>query len=155
MAAATRFYHLTQSGLEQTLAALIERSLQAGWRVAVRGTDPARIEHLDRALWLGADDGFLPHGLAGGPHDADQPVLLTTAAALPNRAACLLAIDGAGVTPGECAALERVCILFDGTLPGPLAAARAQWKDLVAAGVAAEYWSEETGRWQMKARGGG
>lgn len=150
MAAATRFYHLTRSGVDQTLATLIDRSLAAGWRVAVRGTDPARLELLDRSLWLGDDDGFLPHGLAGGTHDALQPVLLTAAAGLPNGARCLMAIDGAEVAPEECGAMERVCILFDGNDPDALARARIQWKTMTSQGVPAEYWSEESGRWQMK-----
>lgn len=150
MAAATRFYHLTRSGVDQTLATLIDRSLAAGWRVAVRGTDPARLEQLDRGLWLGDDDGFLPHGLAGGTHDALQPVLLTAAAGLPNGARCLMAIDGAEVAPEECGAMERVCILFDGNDPDALARARIQWKTMTSQGVPAEYWSEESGRWQMK-----
>lgn len=149
-AAATRFYHLTRSGVDQTLATLIDRSLAAGWRVAVRGTSLARLEDIDRALWLADGDGFLPHGLAGGAHDRLQPVLLTKAADLPNAAACLMAIDGAEVTPGECAGLERVCILFDGNDILALTRARAQWKTLTSQGVAAEYWSEESGRWQMK-----
>jgi len=29
--------------------------------------------------------------------------------------------------------------------------ARAQWRSLTGAGIAAEYWSEESGRWQKKA----
>ena len=62
------FYHLTQRPLEATLPVLLEKSLAAGWRVAVRGVDRDRMEWLDRTLWQGPDDGFLPHGLAGGPH---------------------------------------------------------------------------------------
>ena len=71
------FYHLTRSPAESLLPTLIGKSLAAGWHVELRGTDPARMERLDLHLWQG--DGFLPHGLAGGPHDARQPVLLTVA----------------------------------------------------------------------------
>ena len=92
------FYHLTRSGPEDLVRMLVGRALQAGWRVAIRGRDRARLERLDAALWLHPADGFLPHGLAGGPHDADQPVLLTTHAALPNAARAVLALDGADVT---------------------------------------------------------
>lgn len=73
---AAYFYHLTQKPLEATLPMLLGKALGAGWRVAVRGTDAARMEWLDQKLWLGAEEGFLPHGLAGGAHDAAQPVLL-------------------------------------------------------------------------------
>ena len=148
---AARFYHLTQSPIEATLPLIVDRSLKEGWRVVVRGTSGQRMDWLDQKLWLGADEGFLPHGLAGGPHDADQPVLLTTAAEAPNGAACLIAMDGAAVSADEVQSYERVCILFDGNDPDALAAARGQWKALVDAGCAAQYWSEESGRWQMKA----
>lgn len=149
---AAYFYHLTRAPLEVTLPVLLEKALSAGWRVAVRGTDADRLDWLDQKLWTG--DGFLPHGRAGGEHDADQPVLLTTESAAPNGAACLMAVDGAEVTPGEVAAMERVCILFDGHDPAAVEAARGQWRALTEAGCAAKYWSEESGRWQMKAESG-
>jgi DNA polymerase-3 subunit chi len=148
------FYHMTRKPLEDTLPVLLERARGAGWRVAIRGMDPARIAWLDEKLWLLSDDGFLPHGLAGGAFDADQPVLLTTGTELPNGAAYLVAIDGAEVTPAEVAAMERVSVMFDGHDPDALARARAQWKSLTAAGCAAAYWSEESGRWEKKAETG-
>ena len=77
------FYHLTRSPLERALQMLLERSLANGWRVVVRGNDPARMDWLDQKLWMGAEDQFLPHGLSGGAHDALQPVLLTCAADAP------------------------------------------------------------------------
>jgi len=55
------------------------------------------------------------------------------------------------VSAEEVQALERVCILFDGRDEAALQAARSQWKALTAAGCAAQYWSEESGRWQKKA----
>ncbi|QFT59783.1 DNA polymerase III subunit chi [Sulfitobacter sp. THAF37] len=148
---AAYFYHLTRRPLAETLRMLLERSLAQGWRVAVRGTDPAGLEALDRALWLGPEEGFLPHGLAGGPHDAAQPVLLTTAPDAPNAPACVMSCHGAEVTPEEVAALERVCVLFDGDDPTALDRARHQWMALKQAGVSAQYWSEASGRWEKKA----
>ncbi|WP_199261522.1 DNA polymerase III subunit chi [Paracoccus binzhouensis] len=146
---AALFYHLTRSGPGQLVPMLIGKSLQAGWRVELRGRDRARQVALDEALWLG--EGFLPHGLAGGPHDARQPVLLTVEGqAAANAARCLIALEGAEVSGAECAALERACILFDGNDPEALERARAQWRALVAEGVAAEYWSEAGGRWERR-----
>ena len=63
---AAYFYHLTRAPLEAVLPMLLEKSVAAGWRVMVRGTDDDRMKWLDERLWLGRDDGFLPHGLAGG-----------------------------------------------------------------------------------------
>lgn len=148
------FYHLTAEPVEALLPVLIGKALEAGLRVAVRGAGPERMAALDLALWQG--DGFLPHGLAGGPHDADQPALLvactTPAPELPNRPACLIALDGTAVAPAEAAALDRVLVVFDGADPAQLAAARGQWKALTSAGLAAEYWNREGGRWTCKAR---
>lgn len=151
---AVYFYHLTRSAPEAALAMLAERALGQGWRVAVRVRDGARAEWLDAKLWLGPEEGFLPHGIAGGPHDGLQPVLLTTGE-LPAGRACLVALDGAEVTAAEAGVAERVCILFDGNDPAAVEVARGQWKSLVAAGLAAQYWSEEGGRWQKKAEAGG
>jgi DNA polymerase-3 subunit chi len=99
--------------------------------VAVRGRTDAALERLDGQLWLG--DGFLPHGRAGGPHDADQPVLLTTGAA-GNAPDCLVSVEGADVTAEEVAAHTRVMILFDGHDPGAVETARAQWRTLTGRG---------------------
>lgn len=147
---AVYFYHLTQRPVEDTLAVLLGKARQAGWRVAVRGTDPDRLAWLDEKLWLGADDGFLPHGLAGGPHDADQPILLATGPTKANNPSCVMSVDSADVTPEEINGMERVCILFDGHDDMAMQRARRQWKTLTGAGCSAQYWSEEAGRWEMK-----
>lgn len=168
--ASALFYHLTRSPAEALLPALIDKSQAAGWRIELRGVSPDRMQRLDELLWQG--DGFLAHGLAGGPHDARQPVLLTVgpgaahagspdtgspdtarrpAERAANDPACLIALDGAEVVAGECALLDRVCILFDGNDPAAVDHARSQWRALTAAGLTAEYWSEAGGRWERKA----
>ncbi|MEL6510932.1 MAG: DNA polymerase III subunit chi [Pseudomonadota bacterium] len=148
---AAYFYHLTQTPLEQTLPTLLEKCRGAGWRVAVRGTDAARLDWLDEKLWLIGDGSFLPHGRAGGSHDADQPILLTDQAVAANDPACVMCVDGAEISQAEVTALERVCILFDGNDETAVQAARVQWKALTDAGCSAQYWSQETGRWEKKA----
>ncbi|QGX98250.1 DNA polymerase III subunit chi [Roseovarius faecimaris] len=148
---AAYFYHLTRAPVERTLPLLLGKALGAGWRVAVRGTSEERLDWLDDKLWLGPDEAFLPHGRAGGPHDADQPVLLTAAPELPNGARCVMCVDGAEIRAEEVTALERVCILFDGHDPAAVQQARGQWKTLTDAGCSAQYWSEDSGRWEKKA----
>ncbi|SFJ54628.1 DNA polymerase III subunit chi [Jannaschia pohangensis] len=144
------FYHLTRNPVDATLSNLLTRSLAQGWRVAVRGSDQERLRWLDEKLWQGPKEGFLPHGLAGGDHDARQPILLTTGPAA-NDPQCLMAVDGASVEADEVSAMARVCILFDGLDPEALAQARTQWKSLTDAGCGARYWSEESGKWEEKA----
>jgi DNA polymerase III subunit chi len=144
------FYHLTRSPADVALRQLLERVLARGWRAAVRAPGD-RLDWLDRQLWLGPEDGFLPHGRDGGPHDARQPVLLTGAAAPANAPEVLFALDGAAVTAAEAARHERLCILFDGADAVALDHARGQWAALAGAGCPARYWSQESGRWQEKA----
>jgi DNA polymerase-3 subunit chi len=148
---AAYFYQLSRNPVDVTLAMLLGKARGAGWRVIVRGTDHGRMAWLDEKLWMGAEDGFLPHGMAGGPQDADQPILLSTASDNPNGAACVMSIDGADVSAEEIAALDRVCVLFDGNDDEALDRARVQWKTLKDAGAAAQYWSEASGSWEKKA----
>lgn len=150
---AVYFYHLTDSPLEATLPMLVSKAREAGWRVLVRGPDPTLLARLDDALWQGPVEGFVPHGLAGGPHDADQPVLLGTEVAA-NGFACVMSVGGAAVTADEVGASERSCILFDGHDGAALDHARGQWKALTGAGVAAQYWAQDGGRWIKKAEAG-
>ena len=145
------FYHLTRQPLDVTLPILLNKARGAGWRVAVRGIDAERMAWLDQKLWQGADDGFLPHGLATEPHAEMQPILLSTEASYPHDPACLMVIDGAAPRPEEVDAMERVCVLFDGHNDAAVEAARAQWAALTKSGCAAQYWSEESGRWEKKA----
>lgn len=144
------FYHLTRSRPETLLPILLGKALAAGWRTELRGNGVERMEALDSALWN--REGFLPHGLAGGPYDGRQPVLLRDASAPPatNSPDCLMAIDGSEVTTGEAKTLARVCIIFDGHDSVMVERARGQWRDLIKAGVMAEYWSEAGGRWEKK-----
>ncbi|GGE00681.1 DNA polymerase III, chi subunit [Gemmobacter megaterium] len=144
------FFHLTRSSAEDLVRLNVTRALGLGWRVVIRGTNRAGLERLDERLWLHPEDSFLPHAMAGGAQDADQPVLLTDSAAIPNAAQALLTLDGAEVTAEEVAMLERTWIVFDGGDPAAMETARAQWRALTAAGAEAEYWSEASGRWQMQ-----
>lgn len=142
------FYELQGAPLETTLPMLLDKARGQGWRVLVRGTDPALLAQLDAALWQGPVDNFLPHGLSGGPHDADQPVLLGDLPA--TDFACVMAVGGAAVTAAEALLLARACILFD-SAEDAKAQARLQWKTLTDAGIAAQYWAQEDGRWVKKA----
>jgi DNA polymerase-3 subunit chi len=130
---------------------LLEKCRGAGWVVEVRGVERAAMKQLDAALWQGPAEGFLPHGLAGGDMDADQPILLTTGMGAANAPTCLMSVHGADISADEVNAAERVCVLFDGHDGDALAAARVQWKTLTDAGCSAKYWSQDSGRWEKKA----
>ena len=146
---AVYFYHLTRSPLERALPALLTRALGQGWRVALRAPED-RLEELDEMLWRVPEDGFLPHGREGSGRDARNPVLL--GAGGPGDRDCLVAACGAGVEADEVAGLQRAMLVFDGTSVPELQAARARWREITEAGVEAQYWSEEGGKWELKAR---
>lgn len=62
-----------------------------------------------------------------------------------------MSVGGAEVSADEVARADRVCILFDGHDFDAVQQARVQWKSLTGAGAQAQYWSEESGRWEKKA----
>ena len=150
---AVYFYHLTDSPLEATLPELLDRARGQGWRVLVRGTDPGHLERLDEALWDGPAEAFRPHGLAGGPCDANQPVLLGIGVPAEGFD-CVMCVDGAALSAAEVAAAQRACVLFDGQDESAVAAARMLWKSLTGQSIAAQYWAQEDGRWIKKAEAG-
>jgi len=142
------FYHLTRRPMEETLIMLLCKAQDVGWRVAIRSEDHKLLSRLDEYLWKIND--FLPHGLAGGQNDANQPILLTLHK-ISNYAKCLMSVDGTVVDPEEVKSLERVCILFDGEDPDQLRMARNQWRSLKDAAVPSQYWSEQSGSWEKRA----
>ena len=82
--------------------------------------------------------------MAGGPHDAKQPILLGTDTAA-DGFDCLMSVDGAAITASEVGLAQRTCILFDGYDDGALNHARGQWKMLSDAGCQAQYWAQVDG----------
>ncbi|MCV6597680.1 MAG: DNA polymerase III subunit chi [Mangrovicoccus sp.] len=151
---AVLFYHLTRDSVAHTLATLLPKALEAGMRVELRGREAQALDRLDQQLWLRPEEGFLPHGIAGGEHDARQPILLTLSEQAGAQTNCVMAIDGAELRAEEVDQLARACILFDGGDSAAVEQARAQWRRLTAAGCAAQYWSQESGRWEKKAESG-
>ena len=146
------FYHLTRSPLATALPELLRKTIARGWRALVRGGDIKTMARLDERLWTNDPAGFLAHGLAGGPHDCDQPILLNAAMGrAPNGADVLFVIENAGVEESELVDFKRVCVMFDGNEGGALDLARVQWKTLSASGNAARYWSQEATGWVEKA----
>ena len=144
------FYHLTRQRVDQALRPLLGKCLANGWRVLIRGREEAEIRQLDDALWQGPAEEFLPHGLAGAAHEADQPVLM----ALEGHKAqhdCLICVGGSAVTADEVLASKRVCIMFQDDNGLDMQTARSQWRSLTEAGIAAKYWSQARGNWELQA----
>jgi len=145
------FYHLTRSTVDEVALMLAQKALEQGWRVMLRAADRPTLERLDKQLWLGPDDAFLPHGLEGGPHDADQPLLLGQGAPI-NGARAILLVGSLPIDPVEAAQMERIWLLFEDGDPDQVAAARTQWKAITDAGLPAQYWNDASGKWEKKAQ---
>jgi len=142
------FYHLVRQPIERVLPALLEKSLERGWRVVVQAASEERLEALDAHLWTFRDESFLPHGTwrEGEPHE--QPILLTVNDDNPNGAAVRFLIEGAPV-PADADSYQRIVLLFDGDDPDAVAAARERWGEGKAKGFDVTYWqTDEQGRWQ-------
>ena len=149
MTATAVFYHLIRSGQDDTVMTTATRALTAGWRVMIRAPDAGLLKHLDAKLWLGPPEGFLAHGLQGGAHDADHPILLGQGA-IGNAARGLMLLSGAAAAREEVTGLERIWVLFDGADDDAVALARQRWAEFTGWGLAAQYWSDETGSWVKK-----
>jgi DNA polymerase III subunit chi len=144
------FYHLKGQTPEQVLPALLQKSLERGWRVVVQASSEERVEALDAHLWTWRDDAFLPHATSRDGEATEQPIILTVDEENPNGAAVRFLIDGATLS-GTASAYERVVLLFDGDDPDAVAAARARWSEAKAGGLDVTYWqADEQGRWRRQ-----
>ena len=140
------FYQLGAAPLEQVIASLGEKLLGSGERLLVVAADDGQLARLDRMLWDQGPASFLPHGLAGGPEDSRQPVLLSTTADAANRARNILIADGKWREAAL--AFHRAFYLFD---QETLEEAREAWRSLAGSDeVERHYWAREDGRWTEK-----
>ena len=142
----TLFYHLERRSLDEVLPGLVEKSLQRGWRAAIKTDSSERSDALDTLLWTYDDQSFLPHAQIGDGDPAFQPVLIGVEEGNLNSAQIIFYVGGA-VPPdwdglGD---LARVVLLFDGRDGEALAKARAAWKDAKACGHDVTYWKESPG----------
>ena len=142
------FYHLTASPLERVLPRIAERILAEGGRLLVVEADPARRAALDKTLWAYSPDSFLPHGVAGGEHDAAQPVLIASDLAAANQARNVALADGEW--RDDALGFDRAFHFFD---EDRIADARAAWKALATRdGIERRYWKQsDSGRWEQAA----
>src|ERR1700730_19357120 len=106
------FYHLKGQTPEQGLPALLQKSLERGWRVVVQASSDERFEALDAHLWTWRDDAFLPHGTWRDTEAAEQPIVLTVNEENPNRATVRFLVDGANMS-ADAAGDGRIVALFE------------------------------------------
>lgn len=146
------FYHLTMSPPETLLTTQLTRAQAQGWRALLLVPSRDWAERFDIALWRGGPESFLAHGIAGGPQDADQPVLIRVAQQGEPVAGFEIVISLGAVPIAAAAAksAKRLWILFDGNDPQAVDLARGQWRELAAAGVECQYWAEGDAGWERR-----
>lgn len=138
------FYHLGRDPLPPVLASIATRVLAGGARLLIVTGEEAQAEMIDRALWEGPADAFLPHGREG----ADQPVLIVPDCEPANAARHVALVDG--LWRDEALAFERAFHFFDDQ---SIDAARAAWRSVKGRDdVEPRYWKQdENGRWAQMA----
>ena len=137
------FYQMSRDPAPAVAAMLAKKTRGAGGRLLVVAAERDQLAAISEAMWESAPEDFLANGMAGGEHDARQPILLSTEVVNANDAGFLLLADGEWRDPGT--GFSRVMLLFDGaTIDG----ARGIWRELGKAdGVERRYWKQQGGRW--------
>lgn len=145
-----RFYQLGATPMEAAMARIIAKAWERGMRVCVVAADPHHAKHLDDFLWSHPSAGlFLPHGVAGAPQDALQPVLIATAPVEGNGATvAVMACERLLETPQR---FDMVVEFVDGSQPDALRASRERFRRYRELGCAMEYWEQGDGGWSRKA----
>jgi DNA polymerase-3 subunit chi len=142
------FYHLTTTPLDRALPQIAEKVLASGGRLLLVAESEAQRSALDKLLWTFNAESFLPHGIAGGEGDTDQPILLSEEPVATNGARNVALADG--IWRDAALGFDRAFHFFDGER---IAEARIAWKALADRdGIERRYWKQsETGRWEQAA----
>jgi DNA polymerase-3 subunit chi len=132
---------------------ILEKALQGKFKILIRVPNPEAKDHLNEWLWTYRDDGFLPHGVNGEEHEAQQPILITDQDNdNPNDANMLVLTDGCVSDSKELDKFDLCCEMLNGHVDEHVQNARARWKDYKDKGYEIAYWAQdEQGRWTKKA----
>lgn len=137
------FYQLTRDPAELVLPLIARNTLAADERLLVVSDEAAQLARIAEALWTRLPETFLANGIAGGAHDARQPILLSHAAEPANGARFVALADGVW---REAPGMTRAFLLFP---PERIDDARGCWRMLgTRAGVERKYWRQDGGKWR-------
>ena len=140
------FYRLTRDPVERVLPAIAARVLANGDRLLVVAAPAMQRQSIDDALWTLQPASFLPHGHAGSPDAAIEPILIsgTFDAAVANGAPHVALADGEW--RDGALGFDRSFLMFDNSR---IDDARTLWRTLAARDdVDNRFWKQdENGRW--------
>ena len=141
------FYLTGSQPVERVLPLIARAALGQDQRLLVVAEDAGLLDRLDRALWEGKAEEFLPHGRADAPHADRQPVLLSTTCASANGAKLVALADGAWRDEAE--GFERALLFFG---EDQRAEARQTWRRFDGReDVTREFFELENGKWTKRA----
>lgn len=142
------FYHLETQPLERVLPALLEKTLERGWRAVIETESAEHAQALSDTLWAYRADSFLPHAMSGNATDPEQPILITSNEDNNNGATVRFFVGRAVPRSGE--GYQRLVYLFSGHDPDAVSEARAAWRAL-REGNDLTYWQQDDhGRWAKR-----
>ena len=149
-----RFYHLTKTPLDHALPQILGKALQGNFKIVIKSEDEKSSKHLNDWLWAFSDDSFLPHDIAGGENDNDQPILIShddTHIADNKNAANMIVLTN-GCTYDDLEKFDLCCEMLNGHDETQVAQARKRWKSYQEKGFDITYWAQnEQGGWEKKA----
>ena len=107
------FYSSAPLQVENTLFALIEKSIEKGYKSLLLFLDKEKCSMIDEKLWTYKQNSFLPHLSEDEEisNEVDIPIYLSTKNENPYEAELLFSIDG--FLPDNINNFERVIIIID------------------------------------------
>ena len=86
------FINLRETGSDALTAAarLAAYHQDQGRKVYIEAAGQSEAQDMDKRLWTFADGSFVPHAVAGGPDQAQEPVLISAQPGNPNSAEVLI-----------------------------------------------------------------
>jgi DNA polymerase-3 subunit chi len=144
------FYHLQRHPLERVLPALIEKSLERGWRVVVQAASESGSRRSTRICGPSATTASCRTEPGARSRPAEQPVLLTVDDTIRTARRC-----GFSSMARRCrrmpAVISASCSSSTATIPTRSPRRAQRWSEGRAQGFEVTYWqADEHGRWQRK-----
>ena len=141
------FYLMGSEPVERVLPLIARAALAQDQRLLVVAGDAGVLDRLDRALWEGKPEEFLPHGRADAAHAGRQPVLLSKTCVPANGAKLVALADGAWRDEAE--GFERALLFFG---EEQRTEARQTWRRFDGReDVTREFFELEDGKWTKRA----
>ena len=140
------FRNLCGRPLELWVAYLAAEYFAAGKQVLIRAASEERVRSLDQALWTYDRASFLPHAVDDAGAADRQPIVITMAAANPNKADIVILVDDVAVPPD----VEWDCVdyVFERSDPAGREAGRQQWRVWREQGLEPVYWETDAQGWR-------